>query len=319
MAKSLSLAFDVSAELFLNLQQAYDLAKSDLPDETILTRKEFQAHYPAREMIKRGWINDVKEPIRLEKELVKFFNVSSFEEIPHLPHAAKKTCYNTMPPAQVAWLFRAKNLAQKIKVQNYSESKFKNLVRDLSKLLDKPKSIGKIPSLFAKAGIRLVFVEPLKGAKIDGACLWLDASSPVVALSLRFDRIDNFWFCLFHEMGHVKYNDGKSKVIIDVDLENTKDSKGNITDKIEKRANNFATENILPDRDLKGFISISNRFYSKKAIEDFAEQKQRHPGLIVGRLHHLKEIPLSHHRKFLVKVRHRFESDAVIDGWGRIL
>ena len=44
--------------------------------------------------------------------------------------------------------------------------------------------------------------EALPSSKIDGVCLWLDQHSPVIGMSLRFDRIDNFWFVLGHEIEH---------------------------------------------------------------------------------------------------------------------
>ena len=56
MAKSLAMAFDVSPEFFTNLQQMYDLAKAKEPEKGIATRRKIQSHYPAREMIKRGWL-----------------------------------------------------------------------------------------------------------------------------------------------------------------------------------------------------------------------------------------------------------------------
>ena len=67
---------------------------------------------------------------------------------------------------------------------------------------------GGITKLLADAGIRLVILESLPNTRIDGACFWLDRNSPVVVLSLRYDRIDGFWHTLFHELGHVKNRHG---------------------------------------------------------------------------------------------------------------
>ena len=30
-----------------------------------------------------------------------------------------------------------------------------------------------------------------------------DTGCPVIGLTLRYDRLDNFWFVLLHELGHV--------------------------------------------------------------------------------------------------------------------
>src|SRR5205823_1144921 len=54
MAKALGDAFDVPAELFLNLQKSYELAQARDPDPGVAKRARLQSRYPVREMIKRG-------------------------------------------------------------------------------------------------------------------------------------------------------------------------------------------------------------------------------------------------------------------------
>src|SRR6266436_763171 len=84
MAKALGEAFDVPAEFFANLQQAYDLAQARTPDPSVALRRKMQSTYPVREMIKRGWIEQ-SDATMLQIQLTRFFDVPSFE------HAAKKT------------------------------------------------------------------------------------------------------------------------------------------------------------------------------------------------------------------------------------
>lgn len=66
MAKALALAFEVSPELFTNLQQAYDLAKAYDLDPSISVCRLIQSNHPAREMIKRGWINETNRNVEFE-------------------------------------------------------------------------------------------------------------------------------------------------------------------------------------------------------------------------------------------------------------
>src|SRR5215467_12343743 len=56
MARALGEAFDVPAEFFMNLQQAYDLSRAATPDPGVAIRAKMQSRYPVREMMKRGWI-----------------------------------------------------------------------------------------------------------------------------------------------------------------------------------------------------------------------------------------------------------------------
>ena len=70
--------------------------------------------------------------------------------------------------------------------------------------------------LLAKNGVPLVIVQHLPKTYLDGAALRLGDGRPVIALTLRYDRIDNFWFCLLHELAHVgrhiDNNDGSAFV-----------------------------------------------------------------------------------------------------------
>ena len=49
-------------------------------------------------------------------------------------------------------------------------------------------------------------VPALPQSFLDGAVFYLD-DNPVVVVTLRYDRIDNFWFTLLHEIAHVVLKD----------------------------------------------------------------------------------------------------------------
>ena len=75
-----------------------------------------------------------------------------------------------------------------------------------------------MPTVLGEGGIRFLVVEQLPQTRIDGVTLWLDNKSPVIVLSLRFDRIDWFWYMLAHELGHVKKRDGLKNIMLETDL-----------------------------------------------------------------------------------------------------
>lgn len=66
------------------------------------------------------------------------------------------------------------------------------LLAQLEPMLDDAARVAEVAALLQSYGIRLLYLQALKGAKIDGACFWLDEENPVIAMSLRLDRIDNF-------------------------------------------------------------------------------------------------------------------------------
>ena len=105
-------------------------------------------------------------------------------------------------------------------VARYTPANLPGVVQKLKALLLSPEEIRKIPKILGEAGIRFLVVEALPASKIDGVCFWLNEDAPVVGLSLRFDRIDNFWFVLRHEIEHVARRHGLASEMLDIDVEN---------------------------------------------------------------------------------------------------
>src|SRR5262249_30040136 len=137
-----------------------------------------------------------------------FFGVGSVEEIASLPLGAvarKSTGYDETTPSQRAWFCRVRQIASNLHVSRYTEDNFDQLLGELHRLTTSEHEARRVPRLLAEFGIRFMIVEHLPRTRIDGAALWLDQYSPVVALSIRLDRIDSFWFTLFHELGHIFY------------------------------------------------------------------------------------------------------------------
>lgn len=319
MALTLEEVFQVPAERFLELQRDYDLAKARIvarPDPGRATRARLYGDLPVTDMIKRGWIDakDVRDPV-VESELARFFGTNRVEDIEILPHSAKKTEVSApATPAQLAWLYRVKKIASEMLVSRYTPQSGAALIQKLKQLLLSPEEARKVPRLFAEAGIRFLIVETLPGAKIDGVCFWLNDRSPVVALTMRFDRIDNFWFVVRHEAEHVLREHGKSLVMLDAELDGSPD-----TDQPEEEriANEAAADFCVPKKMMDAFVARKSPFFHDRDILAFAKMINVHPGLIAGQIRRRT----NDYRRFgnyLVKVRAAVLPSAVVDGWGSV-
>jgi HTH-type transcriptional regulator/antitoxin HigA len=314
MAKALGGAFDVSPDLFINLQRAYEMSHARDPDPGVMRRAKLQNVYPVREMIKRGWLQDT-DAAMLEAQMAQFFEKANANEIPHMAHAAKKSSHHEdTPPPQLAWLFRVRQIARSMAVPKYSEKLLRESLPKLRAMLIDPEESRNVPRSLAECGVRLVFVEGLLNGKIDGVCLWLDKSSPVIGLSLRFDRNDNFWFVLRHEIEHVLQKHGQLKEIIDVDLEAT--GQANLSDE-ERIANLAAQEFCVPESEISSFIARKAPFFAERDVIGFARRIGVHPGLVVGQIQR-RTNRWDMLRRHLVKVRSFVLPGAVIDGWGTV-
>ena len=318
-AQALGEAFGTSAQWWLNLESSYRLALARTKDEgSVAQRARLYSKAPVREMMKRGWIEPSKNTEVLEQRILDFLRIAHLDEEPNLwPHAARKsTPYGEITPAQMAWLARASHLAPAVHAAPYAKRRLAKLIPALRTFTAEPEEIRRVPAVLAEAGIRLLVVEPLPGTKIDGACFWLNRTSPAVVVSMRYDRIDAFWHTLFHELSHVHQRHGlEDAYALDIELIGASSSEGQKPE-IEVQVDAMAVEASVPQAELEDFIARTAPLYSKKKIRGFANRIGVHPGIVVGQLQHRGNIDWSHSREMLVKVRSVLIQSALTDGWG---
>lgn len=315
-AMQLGAALGTSPELWMNLESQYQLSKVRKPDSAVARRAALYAKYPVKEMSRRGWIVPSESIDELEQSFVSFFGVGSIESRPVFAHAAKRsTPEREVSYVQLAWLFRCRALAATLVLAKYDAQKLRDALPRLHALVSAPEEARHVPKLLAECGVRFVVVEALKGSKIDGACFWLDTDKPVIAMSLRLDRIDNFWFVLRHEIEHVLQLHGRDFGFIldqDMDVELEADRAEE-----ERIANAAASDFCVAKSELTNFIARVQPLFSEQRILLFAQRLQTHPGIVIGQLHNA----LDRHdllRRHLVKIAHIVRGATAADGWGTV-
>lgn len=320
-ARILGDAFGTSAQLWMNLESAYRLSQVRGGDSAVARRSRLHGWAPVREMVRRHWLEYSTNVEVLEERVLEFFGAADFESPPQpFRHAARKStsCATEATPAQCAWLHRARLLAPTLSVGTFTPSGLIKGMNNLRGLRSAAEEARHVPRILAESGVRFMVIEHLSQSRIDGAAFWLEAKAPVIVLSLRHDRIDSFWFTLIHELLHIVHEDvGPADApIVDSDLVGERAAEVSTRSKIEQRASREAADFLIPQADLESFIARVRPLYSKKAILGFAELAGVHPGLVVGQLQHRGEIPRSHSREMLEKVRGIVTGAALTDGWG---
>jgi HTH-type transcriptional regulator / antitoxin HigA len=327
MALELADIFGIEPERFLRLQQSYDLKLAELTtkrDPARVTRHYLFGNLPISEMIKRRWlkVESVKDVDGVERELKRFFGVQDLNEIETLPHAAMKTpvvgtsTEKLAYGAQMSWIYRVQTVAKQMIVSPYSQLAVRRVINDLQPLMMSPESVRKVPRLLAEAGIRFVIVETIGPAKIDGVTFWLDDYSPVIGMTLRYDRIDNFWFVLRHELEHVDKMHGRGDAIrLDAELEGAKAGFGQDIEEEERIANAAAANYGFSQEYLQKFIIRKSPLFREIDVLGFAKVCKVHPGIVVGRLQRATD-RYDLLRKHLVSIRPKITPDALVDGWG---
>lgn len=128
------------------------------------------------------------------------------------------------------------------------------------------------------AGIALITEPHFKGTYLDGAAM-LDDGRPIVALTLRHDRLDNFWFVLMHELAHVARHLDEAHPVFTDDL----DSSGE-QDRKEREADDMAQEALIPR--VAWEKSTARTSHLAKDVIALAEELSIHPAIVAGRARH---------------------------------
>lgn len=313
MARALGVALDFDPIWIAKVQAEWDLASAAEPDPSVAARSKILSKYPLREMTKRGWVDPEHGQGALEEQVCRFFGVQSLDEVPHLKHSAKKTNYDDgIPPAQLAWLYRVRKIASEMQTPAYSKQKLQDAISELSTLRAQPDGVRHVPRALQDAGVRFVVVEGLPNSKIDGVCFWLDAHSPVIGMSMRFDRVDNFWFVFRHECAHVLHGHGREAAILDVDLDGNDASS---VSEEERVANAEASDFCVPAKKMDSFYLRKKPYFAEREVLAFAKRIETHPGMVVGQLQR-RMGRYDFLRKHLVKVRETLAMAMMMDGWG---
>jgi len=313
-AVGLAKAFgDDDALYWMSLDSVYRLANTKPADESVGRRARLYSKFPVRELVKRHWIEHSDNIDVIEHRVCRFYRIDNLDAQPNFAHAANADQYDERTSVQWAWLYRAKQLAEAVHSSPYSDRKLREALGKLRTLIVAPEEIRQVPHILAGAGVRFVIVEFLPGAKVDGAAFWL-GETPVIAMAIRYDRVNNFWFVLRHEIEHVLNKDG---LVMDIEL--TEKLQRNETLPAEEiRANEAAADYLVPKAELDNFITRVRPLYAENRILLFAKRIGVHPGIVVGQLQFRGEIPYTHFHKFLVKIREIVTQTTLTDGWGTV-
>ena len=315
MAIALGAAFGNSPQDWLTHDQLYRLSMAERNVSDVQQMAQLYQKAPVRDMVKRGWIRPELDARELTKELEAFFESDVLNEGIRFPVATKRTIsLDDLNPAETAWCFRARHLARTLMADEFVPSRMEKAQAAIRKLAAHPREACRVPSVLAEFGIRFLVIEPLPGARIDGAAFWLDVG-PVIAVSIRYDRVDGFWFTLMHEFAHIRNGDALS-----VDAGLVDGTKGIavtlVEDEAERAANFQAADSLVPSAELESFIRRVGPLYPKARVIQFSNRLRIHPGIIVGQLQHRKELGYMALREVLVKIREYVVSTSLTDGWG---
>lgn len=274
MIRAVSIGLGISAETLVGLGEVRPEGAKEID----------WSKFPIKEMAARGWLEAiaVKNAPKIESAIQTYisqanlqYGVASFRRT--LSGAAQSP---TTQYALYAWLARVIQTARlrKKELGKFDRSKLStSFLKQLAQLSWSEKGPLLAVEYLEKHGIAVVVEPQLKGTQLDGAALQDVDGTAIVALTLRFDRLDNFWFTLLHEVAHVwKHIATDEEAFVD-------DLSASLEDRREAEANRLAREAFIPRLVWKrsdAYISPS-----KASIDKLANDLKIHPAIIVGRIH----------------------------------
>lgn len=281
MIRALSTGLDISTETLVGVNK-------NLADDAAIEKNETNwGNFPIKEMIARGWIQKfTNKTIKSTEELVSnFISTVGFE----FGNAAFKRTIggDAYSPATEyalhAWLARIIQRAREKKnnVGEFDKDKLSAaFLRELVQLSWFETGPTLAVEFLGKHGIIVIIEPPLKGTLLDGAAMKDKDGTPIIGLTLRFDRLDNFWFTLLHEVAHLWKHINHEEVFMD-NLDASSE------DRREAEANRIAKEALIPRIAWKRSEAHLNP--SNVAIDKLSRELKIHPAIIAGRVRKERE------------------------------
>lgn len=284
----------IPSDVWLALERNYRAFLARQAEEvTFRNDVDWIRKFPTREMIRNGWIQDVRGETAMLRELLSFFGAATpaaCDEVNAgmLPAFRRSSRIQANPGAIAAWLRRGELEARNIQCLPFDRDVFLRNLGEVRKLTQCEPDVvmERTRALCAVAGVAVVFVPGTTKMTASGAARWLARDKACLQLSLRHKSDDHLWFSFFHEAGHLLLH---SKVNGFLDWSNA----GSESEAYEDEANAFARDFLIPPDRFAEFVGAHQHELTEQRIERFADSIGIAPGIVVGRLQHDKLLPFS--------------------------
>jgi HTH-type transcriptional regulator/antitoxin HigA len=268
-AAQIGAALSQSPEYWLKLQDQYLLAKQESNVKTqaklddVRRRARLNRLGPIQLLQKRGFLRGSTLD-DLEPQVQDLYELTSLDDEPGCEIAAKRANQGEdITLLQRAWVFCVRReVRRRPPVDKYSPARLAELAASLPRTMQVPEDFAELPAQLASVGVRLVYVEALPGAKIDGCAMWV-GKHPVIGLSGRGKRLDKVLFALLHEIAHILHGHVEKDQVIVEDLDDKHEQESTQEEEANKSGRNW----IFPDGFPTTPARISGPWVEDKAAE----------------------------------------------------
>lgn len=288
MALRLATVFQTSVSLWLNLNQSYIEKKLEIE-----RRKQEAAECALAQnldydfWLSQGLVPKTGNPLEQVRALREYLKVSSLEVLRRRDFLVQyrreqKTVQDINVIAANAWVQTAINLGMQMETDVFRAKELISKLNPIRKMIkeDFAVSYPEVQKILGMCGVALVFLPNLKHCNVIGAVKWLNKGKAVLAINSDLNYEDEFWFSLFHELGHVLQQRLK---ILNVSGEEACCETDELLQRLEEEANRFARDMLVPDDAYDAFLKRVT-IYTEKEIGEFAIEIDTTPQIVRYRM-----------------------------------
>lgn len=288
IAVQLGSAFGKSAEFWMNVDSMYRLRLTEdrNDSELIRMRAEMRTIMPVAEIRKKGWfINDIscKEGIRNEyKRLFEQEYIPAEFKGGTINFYARQTRYNgefTSSYCKV-WYQFARMYSRGIKLAPYNENGLKELADNICSYTLFQNGVSSFIYALKDIGVGFIKLSHLEKTYLDGAC-FLSGNNPIIVFTGRYDRVDNFWFVVAHEISHILLHLPLLKNPIFDDLHS--DARESMEIEADEKASHFLNKKSIVENGKK-----YNKYITQQRLEEISRCSGVSIPVALGILQHEK-------------------------------
>ena len=276
----------LSGKKKLTVEMVNSLANGlNIPEKSLLNQEkgsnEYSRNIPTaifNKMIKRGYFDNIDSHERATT-LQLFFERHSPVPAAFYRKSSYRIGKNSNLYLLVAWANRIIDKAANISIPDYKDGTVSlEYMRKIARYsVDDECGVLNALKQLADDGIKVIIEPQLDGMKLDGVCIMEDKKHPVIGMTLRYDRLDNFWFTLMHELAHIALHIETDQDFIYDDMTCQEEQ----LNSIEKEADLFAS-NALVDDSVWAYSSARvNPIYI--TVQSLANEIGVHPVIIAGK------------------------------------
>ena len=253
------------------------------PGKTTIDDPQFSIReFPFSELFKRGYFQ-FSGSLAMAKEYGEELLAQLFApfggQTPQVLY--RRTEKDVDKNALLAWQARAMNLAMQENLPEYDHARLSDdFFRDLVKLSRFEAGPRLAREHLNDFGIHVIVLPHLPKTYLDGASFITPDGHPVVGLTLRYDRLDNFWFTLMHELGHIRRHLRDTTQAFFDETERQPET----DDPKEQEANAFARDTLIPPDIWEKHKAQLLSTYADEPLLMFAHKLRIHPAIVAGRV-----------------------------------